>query len=210
MTHKELVMRLAAHFKTKLEDAFVLADSEFAKHQSTPEEFAIACELYKSDSKNQWYPKNIQCVVDLVKKPITDEDTAQNIVSKILEYQIKKGASWKNAVIAKDQKSYFVGLNSNQEECLHYTFEDAMVSVFGLIGLEVIKRENGWTSFCANSSQFDKTILRPQLVKLTISLIKHFEKTGSFNIAPLPLELGGPVLGQNTNLLNFKAKEMPK
>jgi hypothetical protein len=209
MTHLESVMRLGAHFKTKLEDAFALADADFAKNQVPADQFQFACELYKRDSKNQFYPKNIQCVIDLVKKPITDDDVAQNIVSKILEYQIKKGTDWKNGVKASDNQLYFAGIDQNQNECLYHTFDEAMASVFGTVGLEIIKRENGWTNFCKNSSQFDKTILRPQLVRLAVSLLKHLEKTGSFMPAPLLSASNEPVLGQVKNLLNFKAKEMP-
>lgn len=202
ISHAESVLRLATYFKTKLDNVSVALDSEAAAKQLSAPEFEAACELFKTDSKNQFYPKNIQTVIDLIRKPIFSENRAQNIVSKIFEYQIKKGKSWKDGVIAADQKLYWEGLDQKGDPCLHYTFEQAMHSVFGTVGLELVRRENGWVTFCQNNADFDKTILRPQLVKLTISLIKHHEKTGSFEVAPL-LASSGPVSG---NVLDFKIK----
>ena len=202
MNHAESVLRLASHFKQKLEDTNVLIDTEAAKKQLTEEEFEKACELYKTNSKNEWYPKNIQCVIDLVRKPIFDEDIAQNIVSKLFEYQIKKGRDWSKGVVAADQKIYFEGLDAKGEPALHYTFEQAMFSVFGLVGIEIVNREAGWVNFCAKTGDFDKTIFRPQMVKLAISLLKHMDKTGSFEVAPL-LASNEPVV---LNILDFKIK----
>lgn len=180
-----LLIALAAHFKMKLEDSFILADADFLKARLSPEELLQACELYKEDSKNTYYPKNVAVLVDLIKKPITQEDTAQNIVSKLFEYATKKGRSWKDGVLATDQKIYFEGLNEFGAPALKYTFDEALVSVFGPVGFEIVRREGGWSRFCPYANDSEKTILRPQLVRLAVSLLKHIEKTGTLDVAPL-------------------------
>lgn len=206
LTHRELVLRLSWFLKTKLDDSVLIGDADFAAKQLTVEEFEEACELYKKNGKNTFYPKNIQQVVDLVKKPIFDDDIAQNIVSKIFEYQIKRGQSWADMILDTAGEKYFVGVDfTTQKPCRFDNFDEMLICTFGLVGFEIIRRENGWKNFCKNCGDFDKTILRPQLVRLAGSLIKHLEKTGSFEVAPL-LSSGGPVLTDGNILKLLSAK----
>lgn len=120
MTHRELVLRLAAHFKTKLEDVFAVADAEYAENQTSVAEFQLACDLFKKDSRNEFYPKNIQRVIDFVKKPISTEDQSLDDVTKICDAVSKFG---------------WTGFN----EAKNY---------IGIRGWEVVRRIGGWQYLC--------------------------------------------------------------
>ena len=200
-------MRLALHFNKELPDLKVKYDAEFVSGQISLELFNQACELYKREGNNKFYPNNIQEVINIVKKPVSHEDIAQNLSSKLIQAVIDHGytwtnGSWRNCTLdgVTEIRRTFKGATQ-----LYLEWDHAALEVFGPIGLTIVSRYGGWPQFCEIVNDSPDGVVRQQIAKLATSLMNTQERTGSFE---LPHSKESVLLPNVVQLL--KPKEVPK
>jgi hypothetical protein len=209
-TYTEAVIYLAARLKKQLPDLSVKADAEAASKKLSLEQFIQACEMYL-DSGAEFYPNNIQKVLELVLKPVSNQYRANHVAALLLKAITDYGADWTKGTY----KTYNIGngdefgptyagiLNGARNYFL--SWEHAALSVFGHEGLIVVNRYGGWSRFCEIAQQSPDGVIRKQSTDLAHSLMNTKERTGAYNIP-----LVGPASPEVTNILNFKIKEIEK
>jgi hypothetical protein len=204
-TYSDAVLRLAVHFGKELSDTKVLNDADFVKQQLSLEDFLKAIALYCRDSNNKFYPNNIQQVIDMVKKPVKNEDIAANIASEILKAVSNHGytwarGSWGPCIIdgVTRVERFFKG-----KDISYLQWEHAALSVFGPVGITIVRKYGGWESFCNTVNESQDGVVRAQITKLASSLLNTQDRTGSFDI-PLISGESSPLLGTIIQLAERK------
>lgn len=208
-TFTKAVMMLAAAFTKKLSDMEVTVHAQIASQELTLEQFNKACMLWiKSGEK--FYPNNIMEVVQLVKKPVSNEDQASQLSALLVKAVQDFGrrwdvGSWRHVILDGETKleKTFQG-----SDTLYLNWEHAALSVFGQVGLTLVNRHGGWERFCEYIDNSPETVTRAQVKNLATSLLNTVEKTGSFEV-PLSLSPSkdSVLIG---NVLQLPIKEMPK
>ena len=194
------VIKLAAYYEKVFSDEQVSMYTEDLE-PLTDEETALACKLYRQNGSNTFFPRPIAKLVELIKKPISNEDQAQMIVSSIFQMFKKHKESWADGsytTVDGEFANYFKG-----KDFLYKTFDEAVLSEIWPNGLMVVQKFGGWKSICDNIYESPEGVVRAQLHKLATASLNLYERTGSFDLLSHK---------ENSNVLEFKSfiKEIKK
>jgi hypothetical protein len=191
---KKALVMLAAYYEKVLSPEQIEIYSNQLAESLTAEETLQACKMYINEPANEFFPRPLSKLIHLIKKPVSNEDQATNLASKILQAVIDHGyrwnvGSWRNTTLdgVTDIRKTFQG--SDQ---LYLQWDHAALSVFGPLGIIIIDRFGGWESFCELVRNSPDGVIRAQIKTLALSLMNTNDKTGSFEI---PLISSGPVKG---------------
>lgn len=191
------VIKLAAYYEKVFSDEQISMYTEDLE-ALTDEETVLACRLYRQNGANTFFPRPVAKLVELIKKPVSNEDQAQLIVSSIFQMFKKHGESWSDGsytTVNSEFANYFKG-----RDFLHKSFDEAVLSEIGPNGLMVVQKFGGWRSVCNNIFESPEGVVRAQLHKLATASLNLYEKTGAFDLLQAP----------KNNVLEFKIKELEK
>jgi hypothetical protein len=122
---KIMLVKLAAYYEKTLSSEQIQMYSEQLEEHLTDEACSIACKKYIDNSANEFFPRPISKLIAIIKTPVSLDDDAQEIASKIINAVSKFG--WNNY---EDAKNYI-----------------------GERGFDVVKRFGGWQYVCQELGQ---------------------------------------------------------
>lgn len=205
---KKALVMLAAYYEKVLSPEQIEIYSNQLSESLTPEEVKVACKLYIDEPKNEFFPRPVSKLIQLVKKPVTNEDQAANIASEIMNAYVNHGYRWNtptHGYIKRDDGVIELGQYFKGKDTNYFQWDHAALSVFGPVGLEVVNRYGGWTSFCEIAKETLDGVIRAQIKTLALSLMNTHERTGSFGLSLSPSQPVPLVSGQNLiQLANIK------
>lgn len=187
MTISTLIIKLAAYYEKILTDDQVEIYANQLAESLTPEETALACKKYIDNPANEFFPRPVSKLIYLVKKPVSNEDMAQNITGLLMAAVRAYGPHWASGH-AQSGEMIYAG-----KDQAYKTWENAALSVFGQVGLVAVQRYGGWLNFCQNVYESPEGVVRAQVKNLTTSLQNIKEQTGSYASLPYHSEQIGPV-----------------
>ena len=188
------IIQLAAYYEKIFSDEQISMYAEDLE-PLTDEETIMACRLYRKNGANAFFPRPVAKLVELIKKPLTNEDQAQLIVSSVFQMFKKHGEAWSDgsfSTVEGEFANFFRG-----REYLHRHFNEAVFSEVGPVGFMVIHNFGGWKSVCKNIYESPEGVVRAQLFKLALASLNQIEKAVPFNFE---LEQ------KKHNVLEFKIK----
>jgi hypothetical protein len=205
---KKALVMLAAYYEKVLSPEQIEIYSNQLAENLTPEETLQACKMYIAEPANEFFPRPVSKLIALIKKPVSNEDQAANIASAIMNAYVDHGYRWnvpthghikhEDGLIELGQ--YFKGKDTN-----YLQWDHAALSVFGPVGLEIVNRYGGWTSFCEIAKDTLDGVIRAQIKTLALSLMNTHERTGSFGLSLSPSGSVPLLSGQNLiQLANIK------
>lgn len=168
--HKMAILTLAAYYEKELSDEQVLVYSNQLSRSLSDSEANAAVEKYTDDPKNEFFPRPISKLIEIIKKPIDNKDQAQNILS-LIKLAIKRhGHNWSDGYF-HDYQTIFKG-----KDCSFLSFDEAAKSEIGDAGLAVTKRMGGWKHLCNFYYNNDEGIFNAQIRMLSESVLNLHEK----------------------------------
>ncbi len=183
----ETLIKLAAYYEKKLSDEQIEMYSAQLSEHLTELEAALACKKYIDNPGNEFFPRPVSKLIYLVKKPVSNEDMAQNITGLLMEAVRAYGPHWASG---HSQNGEMVYAGKDQA---YTTWENAALSVFGRVGVVAVQRYGGWLNFCQNVYESPEGVVRAQTKNLLTSLQNIKEQTGSYASLPYHKEQIGPV-----------------
>jgi hypothetical protein len=170
------VVQLAAYYEKTLSDDQVKMYVEDLG-DLTDEETSTACKIYRSIPENTYFPRPMAKLVQLIKKPISTEDSAEDIASLMLKAVSDFGHTWADGTFRADYGFVFKGRDV-QYLCWEYAAE----TVFGKEAVEIARRYGGWKQFCLTVNDSPDGVIRAQIARLAKSLINNNEVISNFNL----------------------------
>lgn len=171
------IIQLAAYYEKILTDDQIKMYAEDLDN-ITDDETILACKLYRQGSKNEFFPRPMAKLVELIKKPFSTDDMAQQISSALLKAVVDYGYIWADGTFKADHGIVFKGAN-----IFYRWWEGAAQTVIGKEGIEIVRRYGGWKQFCETVSQSPDGVIRQQITKLASSLINVEFTTEKFQTA---------------------------
>lgn len=197
MTTRELeIIKLAAYYEKILTDDQVRMYAEDLSSLSV-EETALACKLYRSNPKNEFFPRPMAKLVEAVRNPISTEDLGQNLTSVMIEAVSKYGHHWDSGFFQGGEIIY------SGKNCAFRDWRHAAISVFGDVGLKLVDRQGGWKNFCELVHESPDGVIRKQISSLASTIQKTNNVIGNTD-AVLSLT------SETSNVLPFTIKELEK
>lgn len=194
------LVKLAAYYEKTLTSEQIGLYSNQLAESMTDQEVAIACKKYIDNPANEFFPRPVSKLIYLVKKPVSNEDMAQNITGLLMEAVRAYGPHWASGHY-QNGAPVFAG-----KDQAYTTWENAALSVFGQVGLVAVQRYGGWLNFCQNVYESPEGVVRAQVKNLTTSLQNIKEQTGSYASLPYQSEQTGPV-NELQNLISITSNK---
>lgn len=205
---KKALVMLAAYYEKVLSPEQIEIYSNQLSEFLTPGETALACKLYINEPKNEFFPRPLSKLIQLVKKPVTNEDQAANLTSEILKAVLDHGYRWTkptHGFVKREDGLIELGQYFKGRDTKYYSWDHAALSVFGPVGLEIVKKYGGWEILCEKVNESPDGVIRAQIKTLALSLMNTHERTGSFGLSLSPSGSAPLLSGQNLiQLANIK------
>ncbi len=175
---KVALLGLAAYYDKPLTDQQIIMYSDQVSRLLSVDEMKLAAKLYIDDPKNEFFPRPVSKLVELIRKPVSTEDLSQNVVSLLLQAERKFGVHWTDGYF-QGGETLFTG-----KQYSYRTWAEAAISFFGEVGLQIVDRYGGWKNFCMTIYESPDGVIRAQVKNLTTSLQNSKERVGNFDALP--------------------------
>lgn len=185
--------QLAAYYEKILSDEQILMYVEDLA-ALTDEETITACKIYRSIPENTYFPRPMAKLVQLIKKPISTEDAAEDIASIMLKAVSDYGYTWADGTFKADYGMVYKG-----RDVYYLCWEYAAETVMGKEAVEIARRYGGWKLFCQTVNESPDGVIRAQIARLAKSLINNSEVRSQFE----QLEHKKPVSNQLEKITNL-------
>ena len=176
--HKVALLGLAAYYDKPLTDQQLIMYSDQVSRLLSVDEMKLAAKLYIDDPKNEFFPRPVSKLIELIRKPVSTEDLSQNTTSLLMQAERKYGVHWSEGHFQGGETVY------QGKDISYRSWSEAALSVFGEVGLRVVDRYGGWKNFCINVYESPDGVVRAQVTKLAVALQNSREKTGTFDALP--------------------------
>lgn len=151
---KKMLVKLASYYEKTLSPEQINIYAEQLHGALNHQEMSHACKLYIDDPKNEFFPRPISKLIQLIKTPVSENDVAVDVASRVLEAVSRFG--W-----------------ANEGEAMDYV---------GEAGKMAVKRFGGWMHICQNLGvDISITTFQAQIREMIKSGLKINQASQSLN-----------------------------
>lgn len=113
-----------------------------------PDKILSAFDLYMNDTKNKFFPNPSQ-LREYLEHKIDSRLSANDLARQLDSLILDKGMTWDEGYYIDGISKYYKG----KDNIRYHSFDEAVISFVGQVGLNIISNRGGWKTFCRTGQE---------------------------------------------------------